>query len=398
MGKRRIALVFPDHRLIGGVTRVAAYLQRVARESEEFEVVPISLATSSGDRSSSRVRAPHTWFAGPQATQESWDGNAIWHVGTFFSELEFMRYRSRPPLSELLAQADLIQVVGGSPAWALPCVGLGRPVLLQAASMAVWERGRLLAEKSNPVTRWRRSMTRITDRLDRSALASIDWFFAENARMLRMGEQMARKDARVLLAPPGVDVHRFKPDRYRRDGYILSVGRFSDPRKRFDLLVRAYAVARNRAVDLPTLVLVGESPSSSQAELVDQLGLMRCVLMRGVASEAELAGVYRAAGMFVCASDEEGLGLAIIEAMACGVPVVATRSVGAEESVEDGVSGLLTRVTDVEDLADAMVRLHKDVRLREAMSRAARDRAVERFSDETTRSAYLTAYDEACAR
>src|SRR4029453_7681789 len=122
------------------------------------------------------------------------------------AELEFQRYRARRALSNVLAKADIIQVVAGSPAWALPCMRLGKPVLLQAATMAAWERAQALAGDLSPVKAWRRAMTRITDRLDRQALASVDWFFAENEGMLRLVRRMSRAGARVVFAPPGVDV------------------------------------------------------------------------------------------------------------------------------------------------------------------------------------------------
>jgi hypothetical protein len=150
MSRWRIALVFPDHRLSGGVTRVAAFLHETIQGSGKFESLPVSLAMFSGDRCSSLIRAPRTWRMGPRAVQESWEGIPICHAGALFAELEFMRYRGRSALSGVLDRADLIQVVAGSPAWALPCMGLGKPMLLQAATMATWERAQALAGNLTP--------------------------------------------------------------------------------------------------------------------------------------------------------------------------------------------------------------------------------------------------------
>jgi glycosyltransferase involved in cell wall biosynthesis len=398
MRRKRIALVFPDHRVSGGVTRVAAFLRETINASGRFESFPVSLATFSGDRCSSLTRSPRTWRRGPRAEQESWEDTPIWHVGANLAELEFLRYRARRALSDVLDQADIVQVVAGSPAWALPCIGLVKPVLLQAATMAAWERARTLAGGLSPAKAWRRAMTRITDRLDQRALASVDWFFAENERMLRLAEGMSKAEATVQLAPPGIDVSRFHPDGYRPDGYILSVGRFSDPRKRFDLLVSAYRIARSRSRKIPPLVIVGEPPPPSQAQLIDRLGLTPFVRLRGAISDDELVSVYRGASLFVCASDEEGLGLAIIEAMACGVPTIATRCGGPEGSVRDGLTGSLTPLGDARGLADAVVALREDVDMRRDMSSAAREDAVMRFSHEATRDTYLAAYEEASER
>jgi glycosyltransferase involved in cell wall biosynthesis len=79
-------------------------------------------------------------------------------------------------------------------------------------------------------------------------------------------------------------------------------------------------------------------------------------------------------------SDEEGLGIVVLEALACGLPVVATSCIGPTESVADGREGLLVPVGSVAGLATAIVRVSADETLRHRLSAAARRRAVEEFS------------------
>ena len=107
------------------------------------------------------------------------------------------------------------------------------------------------------------------------------------------------------------------------------------------------------------------------------------------------------AGLDVLAhpADREGLGIALLQAQAAGVPVVASRAGGMPEAVEDGVTGLLVAPGDVPALADALRRLADDPALRESMGAAARARVLERFSVDAMVEGNLAVYREAlCAR
>ena len=84
--------------------------------------------------------------------------------------------------------------------------------------------------------------------------------------------------------------------------------------------------------------------------------------------------------MFVLSSDEEGPSIAAVEAMASGLPVVATSCVGPPEIISDDVEGVLTPVGSLDALADALVRLSAAPERRRRMSEAARSRAVGEFS------------------
>ena len=93
-----------------------------------------------------------------------------------------------------------------------------------------------------------------------------------------------------------------------------------------------------------------------------------------------LADTYRGASAFVLSSNEEGQGIVVVEAMASGLPIVATSCIGPSELITHGVEGLLTPVGSVAALADAIVGVCTDADLRRQMSLAARCRAVREFS------------------
>jgi glycosyltransferase involved in cell wall biosynthesis len=121
-------------------------------------------------------------------------------------------------------------------------------------------------------------------------------------------------------------------------------------------------------------------PDQESLNLISALRLTDCVQYIGPQDHRALADLYRGASVFLLSSNEEGQGIVIVEAMASGLPVVATSCVGPPEMITDGVEGLLTPVGSVKALADAIVRINADRESRRRMSQAARARAVREFS------------------
>jgi glycosyltransferase involved in cell wall biosynthesis len=321
-----------------------------------------------------------------------WQHGSFRHVGAWLAEFEFQRYRPRPVLTSILAQYDLVQVVSGTPAWALVARKCGKPVLLQAATLARIERRSKLAGGRGLMGLWRRGMTAITHRLDRAGLRCAAAVFVENAEM----EEYARRiggASRVVAAPPGTDCDFFVPGIYRPDGYLLSVGRFDDPRKNIRLLFTAFSILA-RLIDEPApLVLAGAPPSAEDWAYAERLGIRGRIQMLSGVSDEELRALYQRASLFVLSSDQEGFGLVLVEAMACGIPVVSTRCGGAEMAVRDGETGVLTPVGDPHALALAVRDLLLNRDRRAAMREAGRRHAEQRFSFHTAIQPYLATYE-----
>ena len=136
-----------------------------------------------------------------------------------------------------------------------------------------------------------------------------------------------------------------------------TVARF-DPVKGLDVLVRAFAqvLARRPAAQL---LLVGDGPEAPRLrELAAALGVAGRVVFAGAVPDA--ARGLPSLDLYVSASQREGLPLALLEAMACGLPVLATRVPGNVDVVEDGVTGVLVAPGDAAGLARAAVDLLED--------------------------------------
>ncbi|MCS3662049.1 glycosyltransferase family 4 protein [Salinibacter ruber] len=389
----RIALVVHDLAHSGGVSTVARFLHDVIGQSDCFEADLFSLAHGSDDRASVRLRDPLTWTRGVQVQTETNDGVSYKHVGAVGAEIEYCRYQPRSVLTERLRSYDLVQIVAGTPAWAHVTRPLDVPVALQVATLAREERSWVFDGQWRPKALWRQAMVRLTDRLDHTALRHVGAAFVENQWMHdHLAAHMPPDN--VIFAPPGVDTEQFVSGPPPSQGeHILSVGRFEDPRKNVTLLFEAYAALRDRTESVPPLVLAGRSaPTDAAWVRAEALGIRDAVTFRENVSMDELARLYRTAALYVVSSDEEGLGLTILEAMASGRPVVSTACGGPSTTVLDGETGRLVPVGDAEALAGAMADVIGDPERANVMGYRGRERAEEHFSMEATGQRFLNTY------
>ncbi len=149
------------------------------------------------------------------------------------------------------------------------------------------------------------------------------------------------------------------------------------PVKRVPWLLRAFALATRGRTSM--LTLIGDGPDRAACEqLARQLEIADQVRFLG--ERDAIPELLAPAHVFVLSSADESFGLSALEAMSCGTPVVATAVGGVSEVVEDGVTGLLAGVDDMEDFAAKLAQLLFDAPRAERMGRAARHAAVERFA------------------
>ena len=131
---------------------------------------------------------------------------------------------------------------------------------------------------------------------------------------------------------------------------------------------------------------------SDAESLAEKLGVGDRVQFLG--QQGAIDQLLACADLFLLPSETESFGLAALEAMACGVPPAASAVGGLPEVVEDGRSGILCPVGQVEEMAERAATLLLDPEAHRAMSEAARLRAVERFDRSIGIAAYESAYRE----
>ncbi|MCX7999488.1 MAG: glycosyltransferase family 4 protein, partial [Leptospiraceae bacterium] len=136
--------------------------------------------------------------------------------------------------------------------------------------------------------------------------------------------------------------------------------------------------------------IVGDGPERQRVlYTIYDLELQNHVRLLGRLSPEQVRDKLQKADVFLLSSLSEGISNAVLEAMACGLPVVTTDCGGMREAVTDGVEGFIVPVRDPEAMAEALIRLWKDPELRRKMGEAARKRVLKEFSLDQQISAFL---------
>jgi D-inositol-3-phosphate glycosyltransferase len=399
--KRHIGLVVPALDQGGGVPAVASFLRNLIADTGKYDLSLFSLASAAADPYGVALTRPRTWLEGARSVERSWDGHPFLHVGAVGSEFEFQRNRPRKVLTEAVAQCDLLQVVCGSPAAANAVCGLGKPVSVQCATRAVVERRR--HNKSTPplTALWRRAMTTIVNRQDDRALRTVNAIQVENPWMLEYCTHLnLHKTVDLRYAPPGIATSIFKPRASRNltdDPYILCVGRLDDTRKNIGLLLEAFAkLAR---IDPPSgssvrLQLAGAAPPPRSFWLrAESLAVRDRISYIAKPTQEALVSLYQNASVFALCSDEEGLGVVVLEAMACGIPVVSTRSGGPDGIITEGYDGFLVPLDDAISMANRIHALLKDHPMNLTFGAHARTTIDRRYEQSVAGAAFLDVWD-----
>jgi glycosyltransferase involved in cell wall biosynthesis len=213
--------------------------------------------------------------------------------------------------------------------------------------------------------------------LVRFAARLTDRFVCVSADSARQAVRQGVSPRIVRTLPNGIDLARFDPPETRDGGPVVTVARLS-PEKDITTLLRAAALA---VAEDPSfrLEIAGDGPCGAELRrTASHLGLDGCVHFHG--QVRDVRALLARAGLFVLSSLTEGVSLTLLEAMACGLAVVATHVGGNPEVVADGETGLLTPPGDPAALARAMLRLRRDDGERRRLEQAGR-RRVERCFD-----------------
>jgi D-inositol-3-phosphate glycosyltransferase len=210
--------------------------------------------------------------------------------------------------------------------------------------------------------------------------------------------RMGVATAKVCTIPPGVDLELFQPAPREAcrgalgiagdERVVLFVGRI-DPIKGIDTLIEAAEalVAHGGIAPPPTFLIVGgdldadgapTGPLARVAAMAEERGIGRYVRLLGSQPQDQLPLYYSAADVVAVPSRYESFGLVAVEALACGVPVVASRAGGLRFTIDERVTGLLVKPQSPLALAAGLEEVLSDDALRAAMAAAARP-SVERY-------------------
>ena len=189
---------------------------------------------------------------------------------------------------------------------------------------------------------------------------------------------------RVRYIHNAVDANRFKPGERPPSNSLLYVGRVNKKKGVEDLI----HAMRNLVQKFPSakLLIIGSDPTGGAyieqvKELAHKLGVDKNIIFVGSVPNREMPSYYQKASIFLFASHGgEGIPRSILEAMACGVPVVATEIAGIPEAVKEGVTGFLVPPHDPQSIAEKTATILGDQNLRARLGNNARQKIEEEFS------------------
>lgn len=206
-------------------------------------------------------------------------------------------------------------------------------------------------------------------------------------------EKLKKYDVkRLFRSANGVNTGFFKPEKSRKDrakSTILYAGRLTVQKNILWLIQRFYDLNKSSQRNTE-LVIVGEGPEKNKIiDLVSRMSLQAKVSLYPWCSRNDMLKWYQAADIYVLPSLDEGMPNSVTEAMACGLPVIATRVCGTEELIEPGKDGFLFEVNDSLGFMEYLIRLIDNDSLRLQIGDNARLKALRRSWMEVTLD-YLT--------
>ena len=208
-----------------------------------------------------------------------------------------------------------------------------------------------------------------------------------NSRDLRRLARECSPDIPIDVIANGAMVRRTNPPRSatNRGVRVLTVSRLI-PRKDLETLIVALSQTDDRSM---TLDVAGDGPlAETLAALARSVGVEHRIRFHGYVGPAGLARLRAAADIYVLTSVSESCSMALLEAVAAGIPVIATRVGGTCELIEHNQTGLLIGAHDAGELAAALTQLGADARLRKRFSDAGRDLVAKRFTWRNTALRY----------
>lgn len=188
----------------------------------------------------------------------------------------------------------------------------------------------------------------------------------------------------VSVIPFGININEFKPKKveslFGPDDFILGSIKPVESLYNIDVLVRSFATLLPKYTNLKLLIIGDGTERTALIELCKKLGVFEKVIFPGRIPFKEISNYYNMIDILVNISEYESFGVSVVEAMACGTPVIVTNVGGLKEVVKDDSVGLKVNIGDVDDTIKAIERLINDKALYDQLSVNARKHVIEKYN------------------
>lgn len=340
------ALVSTIEPIDGGVPTMTRWICQLL---EEANIVPVLAWYAPWTNYPSLSIPCYKIFTGrqPMATQQlAFNAYESHGIGSWLPELEFTNYLPNKHWRSVISSCQLHLSVSGNALCASPYYFLDVPFLAWMATP--WEADR--KERIEQFNFPRRCLDAVVNSpvlkvLEKRILC------ADQGRIIGLSNYTAKEFSKLGTKQPTdvmympIKTSLFFPDYSRTAKWRIGFsGRYCDPRKNISLLLESARVLINQGYNIE-LVLVGERKADQLNPLIKKFQLDGYITCYQHLSPVELARLLQSFDVFAIPSHQEGLCIAALEAMSCGVPVVSTRCGGPEDYVIPGITGELVAKT-----------------------------------------------------
>lgn len=381
------ALISTIEPIDGGVPTMTKW---VCAALEEINIEPV-LAWYAPWRNHPELSVPlYRIFRGrPKSILEvGFDKYESYGIGSWLPELEFTHYQPSRRWKSLLKSCELHLAVSGNPLCATPYMLSNVPFMAWIATP--WEADRKnRVQNFNPVRKALDSLLNqpVLRRLEKKILCD------KNGIILSLSKYSSREFEKisktqmnnVMIMPVNTDIFfpRIEKTVPWRIGFS---GRYCDPRKNITLLLKAIRILieMNHNVEL---FLVGDRNFRQLIPYIQDLGIQNSVHCYGHMTPHELASLLQSLDVFVIPSHQEGLCIAALEAMACGLPIISTRCGGPEDYVIPQKTGTIIK-DNPEALVKAILDLCGNRLLRDRLSKASNEWILANASETSSKQIF----------
>ena len=233
----------------------------------------------------------------------------------------------------------------------------------------------------------------------RHTLKRCDWFVSDAQVSRAAAIEYGMDPRKVTVFPWGVDLVRFSPmPSDRNEGtFTLFCSRTWEPLYGVDVVVRAFAQLAPTHPGLGLILLGGGSQAADLRRMLLNAGLLERVYFGGTVPQRELPGWYHRADLYLSASHVDGSSVSLMEALACGLPVLVSDIPGNREWVREGENGWLFRDGDAGDLAAKILKACENRQMLPEMGRRARLDVEARADWKKNAAVLMQTYDSVLA-
>ncbi len=325
----------------GGVSRVTGKILKTILQETEAQVEIISFSNSMNNSNSISFLNPRSYRNNLIKIDEKYGEVPLTRIGSIGTEFEFLRYRRRKELYDFFMKYDLLIVVTGILQFANVIPKIRIPVIVQCATRLTWERKSQYSSMNFLKKLLLKLQIPFLSLQERKVLKSDLILLVENSRMLNWVASRSNVRTEMWYPSAGNRVssnhENLKPD---IKGHFISVGRFNESRKGWIRLFQAYKKAFDIQSGLPDLLIIGSGSFSHEVQLfLEEIISSYPIKILGNLSDQQKDSKIVASSYFLQTSFEEGLGLAALESLRFGVPLICSETDGSREYVINGVSG-----------------------------------------------------------